>query len=166
MNKRLLKFKYKPGEILVKYEQSNNSTGVNDTITLESGEEPTGELLQALQQMADHAVEICELPLSMKSGLTVRSITCTYTNDVQGLVITTLRELDNSKSPMVINTPHFTREPYSETDEDEMNLFSFECADDLDTLEKLVFSYINGERAQGQLDFGVQQEPEVLNFSR
>lgn len=151
--RRLIKYKYKDGETLVKYETEHDEEGQYDTVTLETSDEPTQELYNALQGMAAHAREMIEAPQSWDEELKVLSVKLGYSGDVQGVVITALRALENNNSPLVINTPNFTREPYNEGDASDIGLFSAECATDLDRLEELVFRFVDGERAQGQFDF-------------
>lgn len=152
--RRLRKLRWAPGEMTIRYDRVNVATKLMDTYTLESAETPLGELEHALQGMAEHVVEICELPEEMVSDLTVRSVSVSYNADgVQGLIVTALRDLENSNTPMLINTPHFSREAYSETAGD-ANVFSPKCGRDLDRLERCAFAYIDGERSQKELDFG------------
>ncbi len=157
MARRLLKFKANSDrtEILVKYEIDKN--GAVDIVTLESTEKPAKALFDALQAMDKHMGEIAELPADWK--LTILGVTVTNTNDVQGLVITATRELENSNAPLCLNTPHFTRQPYSEGDDSGAGIFSFRCAQALDRLEKLVFAYVDGDREQRVLNFDIEQSP-------
>jgi len=153
MSRRLLKFKASSdGGYLAKYEVDGKQG--TDTITFESTDAPLPELNAALQKMVDHVVAIAEFPVGWRGDIKIIGVTCTYSNDVQGLVITARRELENSNAPLIVNTPHFTREPYNEDSEDDIGIFSSECGDDLDALEVQVFGYVDGDRAQKQLDFG------------
>lgn len=163
MRKRVLKFRYNPGDgkIFIKYECPSSASSVSDVFTMESCEAPVQELKDALQKMRDHVIDICEFPPPMNSGITIRGVTITYNDDdIQGLVITALRGLTYSNAPLIVNTPHFTREPYSEGADPDMNVFSTECAEDLDGLERLAFLYVGGQRAQQELDLGPAVETE------
>lgn len=153
--KSLVKYKYKAktSETLVKYTVERDEEGTLDTVTVETHDLPRPELKEALEAMADHMVDMIEAPHDWRNEITVLSVTVTSSNDVQGLVITGMRELENSNAPLVINTPHFTREPYNEEDDSDVGIFSFECADALDELERLVIRFVEGERAQQELDF-------------
>jgi hypothetical protein len=147
--RELLKFKKdSEGNYLVKFQENKGELKV-DTITIESTDTPRKELLDALQAMATHALSMCEFPSTWK--LNVIGVTVTHTNDVQGLVITSSRDLEGSNAPLIINTPHFTREPYNETDESGMGIFTGECGMALDRLEKLALKYVDGARAQLEL---------------
>ena len=147
-NRKLLKLKVKEGEIFLKYHRPDEDSAFPETITIESAEPPRQELKDAMQNMVDHVIAIAELPASWREKLTVRGVTITR-NDIDGLVITALRKLDGSNSPLVINTPHFTREERDENQD--TNVYSFECGRDLDQLEKEAFLYADGKRQQHQL---------------
>lgn len=151
--RRLVKYKHKDGETLVKYEIPRDEEGTYDTVTLETSDEPRQELVDALQGMASHVCEMIEAPAEWRDELTVLSVKLGYSNDVQGIVITALRALENSNSPLVLNTPNYTREPYNESDISGVGVFTTQCANDIDELEKLVFRFVDGERSQAELDF-------------
>jgi hypothetical protein len=158
---RILKYKYKDGVSFIKYEKNTKDTKIPEQITLETYDVPLDILPERLQAMARHVTAICELPDTITESLTVIGITITYSGDSQGLVITALRELENSNSPMVINTPHFTR-----TDSDK-NVYSTRCGIDLDALVEAIKDFINGDRAQKQLfdfsEYTKQPESEAIN---
>jgi hypothetical protein len=163
--RRLLKFKTGSSrtEVLAQYEidRGNPDDGM-DKITLESSEMPSMAVIGALQAMARHMVDIAELPADWLDDLTIIGVTVTHTNDVQGLVITATRKLENSNAPLVLNTPHFTRCSYNEDPVDDKGIFSGDCGDDLDALEKLVFAYVDGgERTQLTLQF--TREPAAVS---
>ena len=61
---------------------------------------------------------------------------------------------------MTINTPHFTRESYNEDDESDISIFSLECGEDLDYLEAEIFRFVDGARAQKELNFEEEEQPE------
>lgn len=153
--RELLKLKIKDNEVFLKYQVTGS--GFPETVTLESTEPPRKELRDALQKMVDHVVDLCELPPSWREDMTVRSVTVTH-NDVDGLVITALRDLDNSNAPMVVNTPHFTRSGRDENQEP--GIYSCDCGRDLDELERLALEYADGRRQQQVLEFETEEEPE------
>jgi len=165
MSRRLLKFKMNDySGVTIVYERENeNLFEVFDEYRIKCADQPRSELVAALGKMAKHVVDMCELPNYTLSSIDVIGLTVTHTavehqeEDVQGVVISGVRRLKNSNAPMIINTPHFTREPLS-PDADK-GVFSFECAIDVDRLEQLVFAYVDGERAQ--LDLFDEDEPEV-----
>ena len=157
--KRLCKLKYnaKEDEMLVKYEVHERDHV--DTFTLESTEGPRSELVTALKTMAGHLCGICEFPGDWASKITVRSVTVTWSNEIRGLVITGLRALDGSNSPLVVNSPHFTEVPYNDDSESQKNIYSLECGIALDILTELAFKFVDGERRQLQFEFVQPGEP-------
>jgi hypothetical protein len=132
------------------------------SLTMESRDIPHPDLVNALATMAEHLLEHAEFPSTWNAE--VIGCTVTHTNDVQGLVITGKRDLKNCNAPLIINTPHFTREPYNEDDESDMGLFSGECGQHLDALEEEALAYVDGKRAQLEL-FGTTKQPELIGAS-
>jgi hypothetical protein len=125
--KKLIKFKVdSEGAVLVRYQIEHQDEAI-DTVTLESSDAPSQALGDALQKMADHL-----------------------------LVITAKKDLAGSHAPLIVNTPHFTREPYNEDSDDDTGIFSDECGADLDELERLALLFAEGgERLQKELDFAI-----------
>jgi len=164
-DRRLLKYKYggspaneESKKTFVKFEKERGD-GDYDIFTFECDDEPHPDLVKALEAMAPHLRENCEIDDSRK--VTVKSVTCTHKQmegfEVHGLVISGLRELRNCNSPMSLNSPHKTDIPYADDqDADDMNLTS-ECLDDLAVLEREVFAYVDGKRAQ--LELGLEEPP-------
>lgn len=152
--RRLLKFKLKDDDVFVKYERDSDSAAVPDTVTLESGEAPRKELRDAMQALREDVIEMTELPIE-EGELKVTGVSFTH-GDYDGVVITALRELDGSNSPLVLNTPHFNDGNDNDSD---MNVYSMECRERLDELEELVFRYVDGERQQLELE---EAEPELI----
>lgn len=164
--RRLLKFKYGSSsedefkKCLVKYEFKRDD-GYSDVFTFECDDEPHPDLKEALEGMVEHLLENCEIASEEGHKITVKSVTCTYKDMddvglVRGLVISGVRELRRSNSPMVLNSPHKTDQPYTEDGDDDICLSS-RCIDALYGLEREVFAYLDGKRAQGELDFGDQE---------
>ena len=163
-SRRLLKLKLgaKTNDVFIRYDQENRSSVTRDEFSIKSNEPPKAELRTALDTMAEHVIEICELPEDMKELLLVLGVSVSYNDDnIQGLIITCQRALKHSNTPMIINTPNFSREPYSETADPDVNVFSAECAESLDDLEEKAFAYVDGDRAQRELDFGEPKKPET-----
>ncbi len=155
--RRLLKFSYSlDNGALVKYERPADGKARAETITLESHDGPKKALKDALQKMEKHLREIADLPDDWKDDLEIRGVTCTWSNDIRGLVITGLRKLTSSNSPLVLNSPHFTEEPYSETADPDIGIFSEDCLEDLEVLENLAFKYVDGDREQLELDLATK----------
>lgn len=158
---RINKFKYKEKEgVFVRYEKESKEDKKRfDTIELTSRDEPAEELKGALQAMGKHILDICEMR-GVAGEITVLSVSIPYGGDadIPGLVITGLRKLSYSNSPMVINTPCFWTEPFSDYQEGERkNLLSGAALRDLARLLEEVTHYINGRRAQKELDFNQEK---------
>lgn len=150
--RRLLKFKLKDSDVFVKYEKPSESAAIPDTVTLESGEAPRSELRDAMKALRADVVEMTELPID-EDELTVIGVSFTH-GDYDGVVVTALRELENSNAPLVLNTPHFTND-----EEADVGVYSMDCQERLDDLESLVFAYVDGERQQLELE---DAEPELV----
>lgn len=164
MNRRIVKFKHKPKDsyIFIKYEYDNNA--YVDTVTIESHDEPHADLPRALQAFADHVATLVEFPMEYREGIEVIGVTWTWSNDIRGCVITARKDLEGSNAPLIINTPNFTEEPYNEDDETGMNLLASQQIEALDRLEKEVFAFVDGKRAQGDL-FYDDGDPEDLEVT-
>lgn len=167
--RRLLKFKYGTGEdsefkkCLVKFETSR-ADGDYDIFTFECDDDPSPDLKKRLDAMAEFLLENCEIEKNeIAHKVQVKSVTCTHKEmegfDVHGLVISGTRELKNCNAPMCLNSPHKTDVPYCEDSDDESILLSPECLHALDALVSEVFSYVDGKRAQLELDL---EEPETM----
>ena len=141
--KHLLKLSYTPKdhEVKIKYTQTTPDGRV-ETVTLESAEEPRGELIDALQALAPFVCELCEFPAEWGcDGLTVRGVTVNRSEASRGLTITALRALEHLMTPLVLNTPYTTE-------------FGEPCGLALDALERRALAYVDGERSQGSLGLG------------
>lgn len=121
---------------------------------IECKDTPHPDLRAALAAMAEHLISNAEFPSTWEPQIDVISVTITHTNNVQGIVITGKKELENCNAPLIVNTPHYTREPYNEDDESDKGIFSTACGFAIDALEKEVIAYVDGKRAQQELDFG------------
>jgi len=157
--RELEKLKIKDETILIRYRVTGGEGRYPETITLEGTEPPLEALKAALQGMAEHAVRMMEAPAHWAEELTVLSVTVTH-HDVDGLVITSLRKLDNSDAPLVLNTPHFTFG--ARDDFQELGIASTECIETLDQLAALAFDYVDGERKQRVLEFETRAEPDLI----
>ena len=143
--RRLLKLKADGDAVLVKYDELDGEDD-GDTVTLESSDPPLPALREALQAMAEHMVAICELPARWTEEIRIVGVTVTYSDDARGLVITGLRRLQGHAAPLVLNSPHATDA------EAEKGAYTLGCGLALDELEEEVWRYVQGERAQLQLE--------------
>lgn len=124
---------------------------------------PSLGFLSALDALKADVCTICELPEADAEKLKVRGVTVTNTNDVTGMVITALKSLKTAQSPLVLNTPHLTEEPYGEGGD--APLLETSTLDRLHSLLLEAEGYVNGERAQATLfpatEESATQEQEV-----
>lgn len=160
-NKRLCKVKIGKDDldriiVTVKIEVPSQN-GDMESVVLESKDLPHPDLVSALDAMAEHLLVHAEFPSTWLEQVKIISYTVTHTNEVQGLVITGKKELENCNAPLIINTPHFTRESYNEEDDSDIGIFSFECGQHLDVLEREAIAYFEGKRAQLEL-FGKKED--------
>lgn len=152
---RITKIKAKEGMWTFAWEMYQEKTRNWDKHTLVCKDMPRVELEKSLQVMANHVTEICEFDQSATKRIAVGGVSISYTDDNRYLVITALKDLTNSKGPLVINTP--VRPELPENDCEAANCMSDELVNDLRILEEEAWKYIIGDRAQQSLDFG---EPE------
>jgi hypothetical protein len=157
---RFTKIKYDGSKVRLEYERPRKDDGDADEFLLNSADKPAPELDAALQALAVDVVTICELIPSDVSRLKVRGVTLTYTNEIQGAVITALKTLTTSHAPMVCNTPHLPSEPYSEGAGDyQPPTWPTGMFDRIAALEAQAKRYLDGERAQATL-FADEAAPE------
>ncbi len=156
---RITKFKMKDSKCQVNYELKND--GVTDEYTMNCSARPKDSLPKALQALREHVQMMCELPESYRDKLIVKGVSWSYSgpNDTMGAVITAELTLEQSVCNLNLNTPHKTVEHYSgNPDGDGRQLLAPDCVRDLDTLVEEVKDYVRGERSQGDLFGGGEQE--------
>jgi hypothetical protein len=141
--------------VTIKLEEPDQTGGFT-AHTIECKDLAHTDLRNALQAMGQYLKEHAEFPSTWV--VAVIGVTVTHTNDVQGLVITGKRELVRCNAPLIINTPHYTRESYNEDDDSDMGIFSGSCGEAIDLLEKETLAYVDGKRAQ--LTLGLEEKKE------
>ena len=137
-----------------------NKKGSWDEFTFVCSDEPRQEFFTALAVLAEHVIEMCELPAAYLEKIKVRGVSFSFggENDTMGATISASMVLINSHPDLNINTPHKAVEMYNpETPEDYMQLLSGECIEALSELITECEAYIKGERAQGSL-FPVEEQ--------
>lgn len=128
--------------------------GNGDEYSLTCREKARPEFYEAMMELAEHVVEMCELPDNYLDRITVRSVSFSYggENDTMGAVISASMELKESYQSLNLTTPHKACAMYNpDTPDDEMQLLTGECIDALEALKKECEAYIKGDRAQGSL---------------
>jgi hypothetical protein len=125
-----------------------------DEYSFTCSEKARPEFYEAMKAMAEHVIEMCELPESYLDRITVRGVSYSYggENETMGATISAAMRLDNSYQALNINTPHKASEMYCpDTPDDDMQLLSSECVDALEALLFECEKYIKGDREQGSL---------------
>lgn len=135
-------------KIHMAYEQKGS--GGWDEYSLTCSDKPRPELLVALEALAPHVIEMCELPESYLDRITVRSVSYSYGGDqeVMGATISGQMALYYSNCGLNINTPHKASDSYSDGPADDKQLLDSECIKALGVLEDEAIRYIQGDRAQ------------------
>jgi hypothetical protein len=136
------KIKYSKGKVELAWTDERATRTI--THDLSSFDEPLQEFKDALQALADHVIDVCELPDEWVEGLTVIGVSFSE-NDTQGLgiVVTATKKLTQANAPLVLNTPHMSAEGSAG-----MSRLSTRTLDLIDTLEAEARRYHVGERAQ------------------
>jgi len=142
----------KENRIQVSYEKKSK-TGWWDEYSFTCSEEGRPELYRALNNLAPHVIEMCELPVNYQDRITVKGVSFSYGGkaEVMGATISAQMELEKSNCNLNLNTPHKASGSYNDFPADEKQLLSDDCIEALDVLCKEVELYINGERAQMRL---------------
>lgn len=116
--------------------------------TLESGDPPAPEFVQAMQALAEEVGELLEVESEWAEGLEVIGLSINYEDDGRrGLVVTCLKPLDGTNAPLVLNTPHL-REPDADADGPALSEGMLRL---LAAAGSQAAAYVKGQRAQGTL---------------
>jgi len=154
MQSRIKKVKLTKDEKIHMAYEKRTKTGIGwDEYSFTCSDAPRPEFYTAMQALATHVVEMCELPEDYVSRIQVRGVSFSYggEKEVMGATISAQMKLYDSNCDLNLNTPHKASESYSDMPADEMQLLSDECVEALYTLCNECDLYIGGERAQGQL---------------
>lgn len=168
--RKLRKLKFDPSKpgLFVAWEDWDQEAGRFEECTLKCNERPRTALLEALLNMRRYLIEICELPASWEDEIRIRGLTIKEdSNGITGIVISGIRELRGSEAPLVLNSPYVVEES-----EDDLGVYSDECAGDLVDLAALVWRYLDGDRAGRQIELdeltkgtGLEGQPIELRLS-
>nr|DAZ68639.1 MAG TPA: hypothetical protein [Caudoviricetes sp.] len=150
----------KHGKIIIDWEVYVR--GNWDEYHMKCSDLPRPEFYSALMNLRQDVLTLLEYPENWLDKITVRGVSYSYSDDgVEGAVITAQRDLEYSTAPENCNTPHKPYEMYNEDGEDPEGIILMppEIIDRLDVLEDEAQKYIDGDRAQGTLDFdGADEE--------
>ena len=156
--RRICKVKLnKEKRVTMEYEEKN-MRGQWDQYSLSCADAPRPEFEQALASLAEHVVDLCELPETYIHRIAVKSVSFSYGGEaeVMGAVISAGMTLEFSNQPLNLNTPHKASDSYSAGPADEKQLLPGRCVKALDRLQDECMRYIMGDRAQMQL-FGLDE---------
>ena len=151
MARRFTKIKYNKGVVFVAYEQGANE------YSMKCNEMPRAEFVQALIELQEEVIRMCELPDEYLDRITVKSVSLNYggKKETMGATITASMELFYSNAPLNLNTPNKPVEPYADGEYDDEALekmcLSEECVEKIFILINEANLYVDGKRAQGSL---------------
>jgi hypothetical protein len=138
------------GVVTINYEVENGTDW--DAYSMACKSEPHPDLIFALANLVPHVMAICELPESYREDLTVSGVSFTYKeteqgDTVEGAVITAQKLLKGHPAPLILNTPHKTDAPYTESG-DTSACLSTEAAMSLEAVKEEAKEYISGKRGE------------------
>lgn len=141
----------KDNKVMITWEKKMGES--YDEYSLNCSEPARPELYAAIQNLAIHVIEMCELPEEYISRIKVKGVSFSYSEkkETMGAVITAIMDLKYSFQPLNLNTPHKTVDFPNDGNGAEEMLLSGKCIDVLDTVVKEAFKYIDGDRAQQKL---------------
>ena len=154
MERRFKKIKYSKGKVTLVWEQLNKAKEW-DSYSMESTEAPSPSFDMVLQGLRRQFLEEVELTMLEPEKFNIGSVSISWVETeevgtVMGAVISALRELETSNSPLVLNSPFKPEKPYTEDGNYDVCLHR-------QTVEaiKLLFDeaelYLEGDRAQTNL---------------
>lgn len=148
----ITKIKFGNGEVEIHQESDPNDLEKKAGKII-SEDEPLSSFIDSLQALSEDVSDICELQ-EVSGNISVRGITLTwnrekYDRGFTGAVITALRELEYSRSPMVINTPWLPSYQYN--DDNQNPQLDIHTIYRINNLLEQTNLYLNGERKNKQL---------------
>ena len=141
----------KEGKIQMEYEVEN-SKGGRDQFSFSCSDEPKPSFIKALNDLAQDALSMCELPNDYLSRIRISGVSLSYggENETMGAVIIAQMILHKSNVALNLNTPHKIEEFYGETG-GESQLLSEACVGRIHALIDEAEDYVKGIRAQANL---------------
>ena len=139
------------------YEQDNENTGGYDTLQLKCSEYPRPELIKAVKKLSPYIAEILELPDYCEDRLIAKKLAYTYNEKTAeiGVTITAKFYIPDAGTFIEVKVPK--RVINYETPTSEIP-FTPECSKIIEQLTTEIFRYIDGDRAQGKLNFDDNKE--------
>jgi hypothetical protein len=120
-----------------------------DTISheLKCFDRPHPDFVAALKGLVPHVLKLLELPELYRQDFRVRGLSISRQGDDWGVVITCLKDLPDTASPLVLNTPYLPEQPTSEGGP----CMSVDLADAIGDLEREARAYVKGKREQSDM---------------
>lgn len=140
--------------------QIERENGNYDEFSMTSCDAPLPSFKEALDQLRQHVIDMCELPNMDLDKIVVRGVTFSYggEDDIMGATIIAWKKLSRSNTDLNINTPHKAAEYYSGNGNgDPKQLLSDECVDDLNIVMSECEKYIKGKRQQLELELELEE---------
>jgi hypothetical protein len=141
----------KEGKVQAEYE-INNEKGTTDEYSFSCTDEPKPSFRQAMADLAQDVVEICELSDDDLNRIGVSGVSLSWggENETMGAVIIAYMMLTKSSGNLNLNTPHKIADYYGETG-DRQQLLNPKCVERIETLIAEAEDYVKGIRAQANL---------------
>ena len=136
LERRIRKFEIGRRQVFnITYEKDNENTGGCDTLQLKCSEYPRPALIEAVKELSPYIAEILELPDYCEDRLIAKKLAYTYNEKTAEIGVTINYETPTSEIP-----------------------FTPECSKIIEQLTTEIFRYIDGDRAQGKLNFDDNKE--------
>lgn len=158
LDRKIRKFEIGKHQVFsITYEQDNKSTGGCDTLQLKCSEYPRPELIEAVKKLSPYIAEILELPDYCEDRLITKKLTYTYNEKTAetGVTITAKFYIPNAGTFIEVKAPKRVINYGTPTSEIP---FTPECSKIIEQLTTEIFRYIDGDRAQGKLEFNGEGE--------
>lgn len=148
---RFIKIEYAKFKVTLEWEVKNKK-GDWDQYTMTCSDEPLPAFKEALADLNQDLLEMCELPDNYLTRIVVTGVSFSYggEKEVMGATVTGQVHLNKSNVALNLNTPHKIEEFYAD-DGDPKQLLTEDCVERLKELTTQAEAYIDGERAQGEL---------------
>jgi hypothetical protein len=147
---RFTKVKYRPSEEITEVSYQKPINGGHDKIAVESPQEPHADFIQAMQGLRALVLDGAEIrEVADVEEIDVRGINLSYTDETIGVVITAMRKLKKSSTPMLLNTP-LRLMSFPDNTPPERTFSDNEIAA-IERLLEAAKEFLEGKRAQGDL---------------
>lgn len=118
-----------------------------ETVVIGEGK-PRPELEKALDKLIPAVGIVCEFPKSYNNGISVSGVNFAYKKEQERVVVIAHKKLKKSNAPFNVSTP-----PMLVGEDEEKNYFPPQFNKVLEEVKKEAEKYINGKRAQQEMQF-------------